>query len=128
MRRVGSITRGAIATAACAAAALAVAPAASAHNAGYDSRVTARTSDNVEYHGRVFSSRPCLRGRTVKLYNDQAGADNLLGEDRTDADGRWSVTIAAPGTGYYAKVLRRVVNRPGHRHTCRADRSATTPY
>lgn len=106
----------------------ALAAGADAHDTGYESRVTARTSDNVEYRGRVFSSRACRRGRTVKLYNEQPGTDNLLGEDRTDADGRWSVMIAAPGTGYYAKVLRRVIKRPGHRHTCRGARSETTPY
>lgn len=107
------------------------APGAAGHEKSFKSRVTIKGDDTfTEYRGRVFSgAQGCVRHRTVILYQKLDGPDENLGEDKTNYDGDWWVPLPEPGAGYYAKVKRRVVTKPGHRHVCRGDRSPVDrPY
>ena len=103
---------------------LAMAAPAGSHDAGYDSRVTIHNPQPGVWHGRVFSERDsCEPDRLVKLMRPRPGPDEEVARDRTDADGRWDYIPI--GERYYARVVRKVIERPGHRHVCRADESRT---
>lgn len=62
------------------------------------------------FHGKLKSSRSsCTTGRTVKLFRKKAGPDQLLGTDRSNGKGKWSIPIGKPrpGASYYAKTPTR---------------------
>jgi hypothetical protein len=85
-------------------AALALAAPAAAHR----SKTTISISANAPYfHGAVRSSKgACKYGRTVKLYREEAGSDELLLSGTTNAHGKWLMMIGentGPGT-YYARA------------------------
>ena len=99
---------------------------ATAHVKKYNSRVTIQHPSEPNWEGDVFSgSKACVRLRGVQLWVEGPGADDsLLGEFNADRRGHWSYGII--GDRYYARVKREVVrSRNGHRHICKADRSAT---
>jgi hypothetical protein len=59
------------------------------------------------FHGKLKSRRSsCATGRRVKLFRKKPGRDKLLGTDRSNAKGRWSIPIGklASGAAYYAKA------------------------
>jgi hypothetical protein len=62
------------------------------------------------FHGKLKSDRSsCVGGRTVKLFRETAGSDRLLGTDRSNSKGRWSIPIGRlqSGASYYAKATAK---------------------
>jgi hypothetical protein len=62
------------------------------------------------FHGKLKSSRSsCVGGRTVKLFRKKAGPDRLLGTDRSNSKGMWSIPIGRlqSGASYYAKATAK---------------------
>jgi len=62
------------------------------------------------FHGKLKSSRSsCVGDRTVKLFRKKAGPDRLLGTDRSNSKGKWSVPIGKlqSGASYYAKATAK---------------------
>jgi hypothetical protein len=95
---------------------------ATAHDKAFDSRITIKSPESHIFKGRVFSDKPsCERNRTVKLYRKTTGQDPVAAVTETDDEGRWRIEFV--GDRYYARVTRRVRERPGHRHVCLSDRS-----
>jgi hypothetical protein len=106
--------------------ALALAVPAQSHNAGYASHVTIHTDEfQVDFRGRVTSDlHACETHRKVKLYTGEGVYTGFY--DRTDAEGRYEINsgpTVAPT--YYTRATRKVIDRPGHRHVCRAASSPT---
>ena len=96
---------------------------AGAHDARYESRVTIHNPSPPTFRGRVFSRlHRCEPQRLVKLMRPLPGRDEAVGQAMTDAEGRWHFAFVGT-TRYYARVTRTVIERPGHRHVCGADRS-----
>lgn len=59
------------------------------------------------FHGKLKSGRgSCVGGRPVKLFRKKAGPDRLLGTDRSNSKGKWSIPVGklTPGASYYAKA------------------------
>jgi hypothetical protein len=71
--------------------------------------------------GFVHSQQPrCFKSRTVKLLLGPSGSQEVVGEDVTNGDGSWEVSVAnnfRAGT-YQAKAVRKVYRHHGHRHIC----------
>lgn len=68
------------------------------------------------FHGKLKSSRgSCTTGRKVKLLRKKPGPDRLLGTDRSNAKGKWSIPIGRLGSGaaYYAKAPAKGSCRAG---------------
>jgi hypothetical protein len=59
------------------------------------------------FHGTLRSAKgACLKSRTVKLYRKKSGPAKLLGTDKSEDSGKWSIPIGkrlTPGS-YYATV------------------------
>jgi len=59
------------------------------------------------FHGTLKSARSaCATNRTVKLYLEKQGPDELLGTDKSNAKTKWSIPLGkklVPGS-YYAKA------------------------
>jgi hypothetical protein len=70
-------------------------------------------------------SRKCRIGRTVKLYYPTYGS-SVLGEDTTDAKGRWSIPFSPPPDvkpeRLGVRVLRKAVEVGERTEVCRTDR------
>jgi hypothetical protein len=99
-----------------------------AHTVRADSQIVnfRYTDANERFAGNVTSERfRCERRRTVQVFRDKPQHDQFVGEDRTTESGFWAVDDPGAHGDFYAKVLRRVVTREGHRHVCRGDRSGT---
>ena len=75
------------------------------------------------FHGKVNSKGGsfCLENRRVKMYKQRSGPDKLLGKDRTNPHGRWTVHDKAGSGAYYAKVKQLSSASLGV--TCRRDKS-----
>jgi hypothetical protein len=66
------------------------------------------------FHGKLKSSRSaCTSNRTVKLFRKKAGADKLLGTDRSNAKAKWSIPIRLKPGSYYAKAPAKGSCKPG---------------
>jgi hypothetical protein len=98
----------------------------------YDSTLTISRALPL-YHGKVKSSdERCERGRRVTLFEKQPGADDKVGSDRTNQQGRWKVKVPTgdlqPNDRFYAKVRRklRIVSADGY--VCRGDTSRTLTF
>lgn len=83
-------------------------PVAGAVGASYGTKVIVSLKTPA-FHGKLKSSRSaCETGRTVKLFRKKAGADRLLGSDRSSPAGKWSVRIKLrSGASYYAKAAAK---------------------
>ena len=75
------------------------------------------------FHGKVNSDGPgfCIADRKVKMYKKRSGPDRLLGRDRTNHHGRWTVRFDAPSGAYYARVKQ--LSSASLNVTCRRDKS-----
>jgi hypothetical protein len=74
------------------------------------------------FHGKLASPKHgCIKDRKVKLFRSRSGPDKLLGTDKSEDNGRWSIPIGNRLTSgaYYAKAVAR-----GH---CRAGKSKLIP-
>jgi hypothetical protein len=88
----------------------------------FDSKIKVYNSFPA-FHGKVNSNDGsfCLEDRRVKMYKQRSGPDKLLGKDRTNPHGRWTVHDE-PGSGsYYAKV--KELSSASLGVTCRRDKS-----
>jgi hypothetical protein len=68
------------------------------------------------WHGKLASPKgACVRDRKVKLFRVRSGPDKLLGTDRSEDNGKWSIPIGKRLTsgGYYAKAVARGNCRAG---------------
>ena len=68
------------------------------------------------FHGKVKSGgSSCVDGRTVRLFRKKSGPDQLLGSDRSNAKGKWSIPIGKlrSGASYYAKATAKGSCRAG---------------
>ena len=93
------------------------------HDASYASHVSINTPDQTIYRGHVRSPlHGCESQRTVKLY--QANGTPIGFSDVTDSEGRYEMDTG-PGTRYYARATRKVIDRPGHHHVCKPANSPT---
>lgn len=83
--------------------------------------------DDGAFKGDVDSSRRgCVRFRTVRVFRERTGLQDLLiGADLTGDRGRYRVVHEARRGRYYAKVQRRVLTRPEGEVICRPARSET---
>jgi hypothetical protein len=72
------------------------------------------------FSGTVTVRGGCAKQRLVRVIF-KSGGNALVGTDRTNSRGRWLIdptqATLAPGD-YVARVKRRVIRRPGHRHVC----------
>jgi hypothetical protein len=61
------------------------------------------------FNGKVTSKRSaCLDNRRVKLYRSYDGSTTQLGQDRTNAKGKWAIPVKPLSSGaYFAKVSKR---------------------
>jgi len=77
------------------------------------------------FRGRVFAaSENCRSHRRVAVFRKRRGPDRMIGSDRSEDNGRWSIDVeghAARGR-YYAKAARKDL---GGGDFCDADRSRT---
>lgn len=84
--------------------AVALLPAASAAGASYSTKVIVSLKTPA-FHGKLKSSQSaCTANRAVKLFRKKAGPDKLLGSDRSNANGKWSIPIKLKPGSYYAKA------------------------
>jgi hypothetical protein len=73
--------------------------------------------------GEVRSPKPaCVPDRKVKVFRVKDGPDFFIAADKTNAAGKWQVSLgeSPPGGSYYGKAVRRNIGPSGHRHICRA--------
>ena len=74
----------------------------------FRSRVTLDYSDGL-FRGRVTARTPpdvdCTSHRTVAVRKKQPGRDPTLGSAVSNGRGIWDLSIAAAGSGYYARLL-----------------------
>ena len=97
-----------------------------AHEAKTDSEIVnfRYNDDKDRFQGKVVSERErCVRNRLVQVREDLPNKNRVVGEDRTNDNGFFRVEDKNPKGDYFAKVLRKVREREGHRHVCRADKS-----
>lgn len=98
-----------------------------AHTVKFDSTVTARYKTAQDrFKGKVRSEKTaCERRRTVKVFRKRAGADQLLGKDKSNSDGEWQLEPETfPPDTYYAKATKKVLKHTAHhRHTCKPAKS-----
>lgn len=74
------------------------------------------------FHGGLQSPRSaCVSNRGVRLYREKSGPDKLLGTDRSNASGKWSIPIGKRliSGSYYAKAPAR--------GNCKAGKSKVLP-
>ncbi|MEK6276683.1 MAG: hypothetical protein AABM29_01545 [Actinomycetota bacterium] len=71
------------------------------------------------FKGKVNSNLSKCEKRQVLVYRQSA----LVGQTRSDSTGAWELSLggkfASPGK-YTAKVLRKKLQRSGHRHICKS--------
>ena len=61
------------------------------------------------FHGKLHSDNDfCIADRPVKVYHERSGPDKLLGTDRSEDNGSWSVPIGSKliSGAYYSKAPR----------------------
>lgn len=98
-----------------------------------NSRISIKSSE-MRFSGRVTSSnRACAEQRKVVLYKVVSGGpDQALGRARTDANGRWGVTVSGFAgislSRFYAKAKARSEGAAGTIYTCFAARSRTIGF
>jgi hypothetical protein len=101
-----------------------VATAGYAHTRAFASKVKITSGGPAGAQGTVGSAKAkCKAGRTVKLFMKTSAGRQLIGTDVTDANGRWRVDASLTEGDYHAVVTRKTISGPGHRHTCKKDRS-----
>ncbi len=72
------------------------------------------------FNGKVQSPKAaCTKNRTVKLYRETPGPDKLLGTDKSNKKGKWSVPAKLKSGNYYAKAPKQ--------GSCAADKSNVLP-
>jgi len=77
------------------------------------STVTITSGEGTEFKGKVNSpKKQCREDRKVTLYMKagSGGADSVVGTDRTDASGAWSIEGSFLAGVYYARVASALVN------------------
>jgi hypothetical protein len=87
--------------------ALTLLPAASASAKSYKTGVVMSIRVPA-FHGNLTSKRSsCLGNRKVKLYRSLNGSTKQLGQDTTNAQGKWKIPVKLSSGAYFAKVTKR---------------------
>ena len=98
-------------------------PGVQAHTFTASSRIGIRFEDG-KFRGRVRSERPrCIKNRDVKVFKVREDRpDRLIGEDKTNDEGRYVIPKPAGVEGrFYARVTRRTTGHYQDQvHRCRA--------
>lgn len=79
----------------------------------------------VVVFGRLRSdAATCRRGKLIELREPRPGADPVLAEDRTDAEGEYRFVLR-PNRDLvlYTRFAGTLTSSYGHRHRCRGDNS-----
>lgn len=101
---------------------------ASAHVKKTETTLTIDSSpagNRVLVFGKI-KPKKCALDQKVKVYEAGPGSDRVLGSDRLDNDGEYSVRIPADSGRVYAKVKSAViVSNYQHTHKCKGDKSPT---
>lgn len=74
------------------------------------------------FHGKLVSKRQsCLGNRQVKMFRERNGKKVMLGRDRSNAKGKWSIPVGKklPSGTYYATVTKT--------GNCKGDKSGVLP-
>ena len=103
-----------------------------AHTVAITSQHTISFSPDVAtdlFVGHVSSTKAaCERGRSITLYRvvgDASVPDQVVTTATTNSSGVWSQGVGQAQAGtYYAVAAKKVLRSPGHRHVCKAARSA----
>lgn len=116
-----------------AAAAFWAASASASRHVTIGSRVSIKSAE-MRFAGRVTSpNQACAEQRGVVLYRVVSGGpDQALGRARTNAEGRWSITVSGFAgislSRFYAKAKPRTEGAAGTIYTCAAARSKTIGF
>jgi hypothetical protein len=82
--------------------------------------------DSGRFKGRVESPRrQCEHGRTVKLLKHTGSGKEVVGETRSNTEGRWSIEEPTANGVYSARIVRRERTPVGHVHACQRGASGT---
>jgi len=74
------------------------------------------------FHGKIHSANPfCIANRPVRVFRERPGKDKLLGSDRSEDNGRWSVKVNLISGAYYSRAP--LYGSASLGITCNADRS-----
>lgn len=128
MKCRGALCKLAVATAAAAAASFGLAAGAGGHQRTFASDLqiqgwNASQGSSVDYaYGKVYSSKPCTGGRTVKIFRLIDGKYRLIDQTKTSRRGFWAGGGDPQiGQGGKVTVTRSRVGPRSHQHICGAD-------
>lgn len=88
------------------------------------STVTITSGEGTEFKGKVSSpKKQCRDDRKVQLYMKPygGGADTVVGSDKTDASGAWSIEGSFVAGIYYARVASVLIHASGVPIRCAYD-------
>lgn len=84
--------------------------------------MTITSGEGTEFKGKVSSpKKQCRAGRTVKLYMKAGSArtgDTVVGTDKTDASGAWTIEGSFVAAIYYARVASVLIHANGAEFRC----------
>ncbi len=83
---------------------------ATASSAGKNSTKIVVSVKFPAFHGTLTSPRSaCLGSRSLKMYRERNGKKKLLGSDKSEDNGKWSIPVGKNLTSgaYYATVAKR---------------------
>jgi len=99
--------------------------------AAVKSTVTITSGEGDEFTGKVTSAKQrCKAGRTIKLFREdyESGEDSLVGTDKTDKTGAWTMDGSFIAGIFYARVLPSVFHVHGMAIRCAGDFSVHQRY
>ncbi len=101
-----------------------VSPAANAHVKTFNANLSLQYKSRTQtFFGTLGTNRKCKGNRLVTLFD--ADTNSPVATTTTNRNGRYSISLAADGGLYYARVQQEVRGGYGHVHRCRGDRSRT---
>jgi hypothetical protein len=83
--------------------------------------VTITSGEGTEFKGKVSSpKKQCRENRKVTLYMKAAsgGSDSVVGSDKTDPSGAWTIGGSFLAGEYYARVASVLVHANGAAFRC----------
>ena len=95
-------------------------------SAAIKSTVTITSGEGTEFTGKVTSPKAkCRAGRTVKLFREDDSGDesDLVGTDRTNKTGNWTMEGSFIAGVFYARVLPMLIHLNGMTYRCAGDAS-----
>jgi hypothetical protein len=95
-----------------------------AHEATFQSTVTAHR-DQKAFYGKVKSSKAsCRKNRFVKVVKDHKnGSRTLVGSTTTNRQGEWRIKSPLKRGNYHAQLRKKITTTYKHTHKCTRDTS-----